>query len=176
MFDLIRIDAGHGGEDPGAAGQYSYEKDITLKTAHILDYLLFLEGYETKLTRDDDVKPSWTERVISSKIDLYVSIHCNAVNNKNVRGIETFHYPGSAAGKMFAEEVQKELMKRIDTKNRGVKKQDFYVLRETACPAILVETGFITNENEEEKLNTLEYQCKIAVSIIEAIKKIKGCD
>ena len=170
---MIRIDPGHGGEDPGAVGTCSKEKDIVLKMAHILDYLLFLEGYETKMTRDDDVKPNWVERVISSEDDLYVSIHCNAAKATNVKGISTFHYTSSEEGQVFAEQVQNELMKRIDTRNRGVKEQNFYVLRETKCPAILVETGFITNEKEEEKLNTLDYQCKVAVSIIEAIKNIK---
>ena len=173
---MFIIDAGHGGEKTGAVGRYSQEKDITLKIAKIVGILAELEEIENRLTRTQDIEPEWKDRVVSNAEDIFVSIHCNGASAKNVKGISTFHYPNSEKGKELATEVKNELIKRIDTKNRGVKQADFYVLRETKCPAVLVECGFITNLNEENKLNTLEYQCKVAVSIIEAIKKIKESD
>jgi N-acetylmuramoyl-L-alanine amidase len=168
----IIIDAGHGGEDPGAVGEYSQEKDITLRISNVLNALLQIEGFKTKMTREKDCKPSWEDRVESTEEDIFVSIHCNAVEQRDIQGIETYHYKTSKAGKKLAELAQDNLINSTNRLDRGAKgSKELYVLRKTKCPAILVESGFISNLEEEQLLNTLNLQAKVAVSIAQAIKE-----
>ena len=176
MKRKIIIDPGHGGIDPGAVGEFSEEKNIVLSMANILKELLQMQGFDTRLTRRDDIKPSWPDRVKSKEEDLFVSLHCNAVAAQNVKGISNYHYPGSETGEKLAHAIQENLMSAFDTRNKGVKEKYWYVLRNTKCPAVLVETGFISNPKEEEKLNRFSYQVKAMLAIVEAIKTIKESD
>ncbi|WP_018250303.1 N-acetylmuramoyl-L-alanine amidase family protein [Orenia marismortui] len=165
----IIIDPGHGGKDPGASGQFSNEKDVALQISRMLYTILKDNGHNTRLTREDDSYPKWEDRVKSTVEDLFVSIHCNACGNYEVEGIETLHY--SEAGKRLAELIQKNLKYQTGRIDRGVKeRKDLYVLKKTKCPAVLVETGFISNPKEEISLNNAEYQYILASAIFEGIK------
>ncbi|WP_408955823.1 N-acetylmuramoyl-L-alanine amidase [Natroniella sp. ANB-PHB2] len=167
----IIIDAGHGGSDVGALGQFSCEKDITLKLAKVVGFLLRHLGYEVRLTRDDDYLPIWAERVESNKDDIFISIHCNGAPNPSVQGIETFYYKGSEKGEALARAIQGSLIDATKEVDRSVKSSDnLYVLRRTKCPAVLVEIGFITNEYEEKMLNSSDYQLKLALAIVKGIR------
>jgi len=170
MMKII-IDAGHGGKDSGAIGPSgTKEKDINLEVAKLLDILLKYRSHNTKLTRTEDVYPPWEDRVESNRDDIFISIHCNASNNRDAQGIETFHYPSSTEGNKLASLIQNNLIALTNRVDRGVKEANFYVLRETRCPAVLVELGFISNEEEEELLNDFDYQLKCVVAIIKAVE------
>ncbi|TDX46593.1 N-acetylmuramoyl-L-alanine amidase family protein [Orenia marismortui] len=167
----IIIDPGHGGKDPGASGQFSNEKDIALKISRMLYALLKKVGHKVRLTREDDSYPKWEDRVISTTEDLFISIHCNACGNYEVEGIETLHYPGSEAGEKLASLIQKNLKYQTGRIDRKIKeRKDLYVLKKTRCPAVLVETGFISNPKEEISLNNAEYQYILASAVAEGIK------
>jgi N-acetylmuramoyl-L-alanine amidase len=122
------------------------------------------------MTRDKDEKVSLKDRVKKANdanADIFVSIHCNAFEDPNVKGTETYHYTKSKKGKKLATPVQKELVKALGTKDRGVKEGTFYVLKYTKMPAILTEVAFISNKSEEAMLKKKKTQDKAA----QAIKK-----
>ena len=185
----IVIDPGHGGKDQGAAGVRYTEKALTLQVATRLQRILSRMGYRVLMTRVNDRKLELSDRARASnsvKADLFISIHMNAAANRSVRGIETFaltapgspssgsnsvqynQYPGNnaAANSTFlAWHVQNSLIKYTGNTDRGMKRARFVVLRETRCPSILVECGFISNRSEEQMLGDPNYQERLAQAI-----------
>jgi len=106
---------------------------------------------------------------------VLVSIHGNAYEGKRphkVSGIETFYY--SKAGKKLAKIFQSELVSGLGWRDRGVKKANFYILKRTSMPAVLLELGFYTNEYERELMLSAEYQYKMGVAIAKAIQTINN--
>ncbi len=168
------IDAGHGGKDSGACGNRgTREKDFTLDIAKRVGAKLQKLGHTVVYTRTTDVFIELMERAnISNKnnCDLFISIHINSAESKTARGIETFHHPNSSKGKEYATKVQEMLIKRmISATDRGVKTANFAVLRNTNCPAILVECGFISNSDEELLLMSEEYRESLSNAIVEGL-------
>ncbi|MEY8749350.1 N-acetylmuramoyl-L-alanine amidase [Alkalicoccobacillus gibsonii] len=169
----IVIDAGHGGKDPGAIGNDLYEKVVALSVASKVRDLLIDEGYEVLMSRDSDIFVSLEDRVQKSNkwaADLFVSIHANGYSDPAANGVETFYYQGSTRGKQVASSIQQELAQATGNKNRGVFSADFYVLKHTSMPSVLVETGFVSNEKDAGLLKTDEYQNKAARAIVDGIK------
>lgn len=151
----IVLDPGHGGRDPGAVGpQDLYEKDVNLAVA--LAAAEVLAGrVDLALTRDRDVTISLRARTdLADRTGalLFVSVHANGSVYPEANGTETFHYPGSRLGSRLAESLQARLLAALGRRDRGVKQADFFVLRETRCPAALVELLFVTNPEEAREL------------------------
>lgn len=176
----IILDVGHGGTDLGARAQppYCEEKKICLQTAKVVKKLLTRLGYHVVMTRETDAFVSLPKRVeIASQAsgDLFVSVHFNSTRNPTAHGIEVFYYDNrenrvrASSSKKLAEAVLKKVINQTSAVTRGVKKGNFYVIRETTMPAILVEGGFISNPEERAQLRTREYQEKIALGIAEGI-------
>ena len=191
------IDAGHGGKDVGAIGvNKKKEKDITLAIALKLRKKLIRLGYAVRLTRSGDTFPTLQRRVqlwqfTRPRPDLFIFIHCNAAKNSSVSGIETFavtpsNAPSTADAKpenkvysgnyfnrrntMLAYYIQRSLCKSLPgAVDRGVKHARFYVIRNVTCPAVLIETGFISNKTECSKLSSDSYQERVADSILTGI-------
>ncbi|WAM33171.1 N-acetylmuramoyl-L-alanine amidase family protein [Caldicellulosiruptor morganii] len=178
----VCIDPGHGGKDPGAIGKNgTKEKDITLAISLKLKYILE-DGLkiETVLTRESD-KPSWEQRNIqedlkarcnianSSGADIFISIHCNSSQRDTAGGVETYYYKDSKKGFLLAVEVQKSIVKNTELLNRGVKFANFYVLKWTKMPAILIECGFISNPEEEAMLKSDTFQTQLAMAIANGV-------
>lgn len=174
MKKRVCLDPGHGGRDPGAVGKSGLrEKDINLQVAlRVAD--LLMEKYEVSITRINDSHVSLTKRceiANQSKSELFVSVHCNAAENPEAHGIETFHYYTSDRGKLLAGEIQWGLIALTDRRDRGVKAAGFQVLKGTSMPAVLVEMGFISNREEEELLQEEEYQTACAKAIVRGIEE-----
>lgn len=167
---IILIDPGHGGMDSGAIGSHGIrEKDIVLKVAKEVVRLnkeLYSDTFEIYLSRYTDTFISLGNRTKLAKIlkvDVFVSIHCNQAPNQNAQGIEVFVQlaPEEPHGKVRrrAERLAKAMAFGLNThlgfKSRGMKQANFQVLRDTQelCPAVLLELGFLSNE-EEAKHNT----------------------
>lgn len=168
----IVIDAGHGGKDPGAIGNDLYEKVVALSVANKVRDLLIEEEYEVLMSRETDIFVSLEDRVQKSNkwaADLFVSIHANGYSDPRANGVETFYYQGSTRGKQVATSIQKELAQSTGNKNRGVFAADFYVLKHTSMPSVLVETGFVSNEKDAGLLKTEDYQNKAARAIVNGI-------
>jgi len=162
----IYIDAGHGGKDPGAvaiADRIGYsESRIILPGALMLAGGLRLMDHDIVMSRYKDKYVSLYRRKVRanlSRSDLFVSIHCNAVSSESVtaRGLEVLYYPGASnVGRLLAEEMITTVkIKALWMKIHGdgvVARKDLYVLRKTKMPAIIIELGFITDEQDRSSL------------------------
>lgn len=170
---LVVIDPGHGGFDLGAHTSICEEKDACLKTAHHLRTLLEKRGYRVVMTRKrDEYLPLKTRAQIAndSKSQVLVSLHFNAAESVDAHGLEVYYFPKAESWrKKRSMQLAGILLKNIQTEtgafSRGVKEGNFCVIRETNMPAVLVEGGFITNEQEQRKIRDDRYLEKIALAI-----------
>ena len=180
--ELIVIDAGHGGKDPGTQNKtYGYqEKEYTIQTAHYLRRALTQMGYQTLMTRmHDTYVPLETRAEIANQLeaDLFVSIHYNHSPKKEVEGVEIYAYKEKKSLSSNRVTLSKQLGQRILTRvieetgaqSRGLKTENFCVLRETKMPAILIEGGFLSNEKERKKIQNPKYVESIAKGMAEGI-------
>lgn len=171
----IIVDAGHGGADAGAVNGQKYEKDATLIMAKKVTNRLRNAGFEVVMTRNDDRALTLQRRCDVSNQhggDAFISIHCNSATNKNASGVETWRYSKvGALTKALAANVQAAMIAASGARDRGVKENAFYVLKNTKAPAVLLEIGFISNDAEAEKIFSTEYQNLMADAIVEGVKK-----
>ena len=174
----VCIDAGHGGTDPGAVGQNgALEKDITLQIAQQVKAALLRNGVEVVMTRESDkegrlVIAERCKIANDAKVDYLVSIHANADGDRSDKtgyGTETWAYSKARAGYPLAQAVQKELIAATGLTDRGVKFNDWAILKGAKAPAILVETAFINNTQEEKMLTDASWQKKVAEAIAKGI-------
>lgn len=166
----VVLDAGHGGSDYGAIREGINEKDITLDVTQRVAAILKSKGYKVALTRKDDTFVSLQDRVTFSENEtpeIFVSIHVNSAVATEPKGIETHYYHDYSNN--LAKVVHSHLAKNIDTKDRGLFKSKFYVINHTTVPAILVEMGFISNEEERNELVSDARKQKTAKAIADGI-------
>lgn len=176
----ITLDPGHGGYDSGAVGPTGVkEKDVTLAVALKVGKILQQNGIDVVYTRTSD-SVSWPSNVsqdLQKRCDIsdaagskyFVSIHANSADATAARGTETYYYDGSSEGRRLAEEIQTQLINTTGFIDRGIKTANFYVLRNTSAPSVLVELGFISNPREEALLAEGEFQGKLAQAIAKGI-------
>ncbi len=171
----IYIDAGHGGSDSGAVGNGIKEKDITLKIAlKIRDLIRKYNGVETKMSRTTDKTVSLQQRTDEANkwgADFFLSVHINAGGGV---GYEDFIYDklsNTSETAKIRDIIHSEIIKIVDFTNRGKKKANFHVLRETKMNAMLSENGFIDNKSDTDKLKSDSYLDKIAQAHVNGISK-----
>ncbi|ABJ09634.1 N-acetylmuramoyl-L-alanine amidase [Bacillus phage 1] len=174
----IVLDAGHGGHDPGAVANGLKEKDLTLAIVkHIGKMLGEYEGAEVHYTRTDDRFLELSERAaIANKLkaDLLISVHINAGGGT---GFESYIYNGNVSPATIAYQnvIHQELMKAIgNVTDRGKKRANYAVLRETNMPAILTENLFIDNANDAAKLKSEQFLQQVAYGHVQGIVKAFG--
>lgn len=173
----IALDAGHGPETAGKRSPDGTLREFTFTSsvAEMTRRLLVQEGYGVVLTHDLHRDVPLAERVATATKEhasLFVSIHANAFGAgwNDAAGIETYTFPTAAKETtMLASLIQHSLILGTNQKDRGVKKADFYVLRETRMPAVLIECGFMTNLSEMGLLKKKSYQLQCARAIAFAI-------
>ena len=189
----IMLDPGHGGTDRGASGKRYHEKDIVLQLCNKAARMLRAKGYIVGMTRRNDTTLKLSQRTALAKqwkADLFVSVHANSSASTSVKGIETFLVTrqgntstyGSkirkhaCPGNRFdiyntrvAYEIQKALVKNTGGVDRGIKHAQFLVLRNAPCPAVLIETGFISNVAEETALGSATHQDKLVSGLVNGI-------
>ncbi|MFB9330082.1 N-acetylmuramoyl-L-alanine amidase [Paenibacillus aurantiacus] len=185
MGKLVAICDGHGMETPGkrtpvfSDGSVMKENEFNRSVAAKLDTHLRRCGFRTLLVASTDVDTplqARTDAANKAKADLYISIHANAAGEAwgSACGIETFHYPTSAASKRAAEILHRHLIAGTQLPNRGVKTADFHVLRETNMPSVLVEAGFMTNQDEARLLMSESYRSECAEELARGICELFG--
>ena len=179
---LIVIDPGHGGDDFGTRSLSKpkyHEKSLNLTTALILKDYLQKMGYQTVMTRSEDefiALQKRAELANDNGANLFVSVHYNSAPAKKADGVEVFYYksaengPRSQESSKLASSVLAQVTRLTNAKSRGVKHGNFAVIRETRMPAILIEGGFLTNEEEMEKIKDPMYVKKIAWGIAQGIR------
>lgn len=176
------IDAGHGGKDPGTGHGSKHEKHIVLNIARDIERMLKAEGAEVLMTRTNDHFIELGRRAEISNAfrpDAFISVHVNAAENNKAEGVEVFRPRSRQNGHTkykinrsvtLAHMVYNRLSSITPARDRGVKMKDFRVLKRSAFPAILVETGFISNARERRLLLSRDYQQRIAKGIVEALR------
>ncbi|MCC7545096.1 MAG: N-acetylmuramoyl-L-alanine amidase [Aquabacterium sp.] len=218
---IVALDAGHGGEDPGAVGPSGlYEKDVVLSVAHKLRAKINAQpGMRAMLTRESDYFVPLQERVVKARrvqADLFVSIHADAFMDPKARGASVFalseNGATSAAARLMAQrENASDIVGGVNIKAKDagvlkalldmsttaqikdslklgnailghlgkvsrlhkphVEQAGFAVLNAPDIPSILVETGFISNPDEESKLNDDAYQHQLAEALLQGIQR-----
>src|SRR5699024_10685266 len=187
---VVVNDAGHGGHDPGAQSGGVREKDLNLTVSKKVENLLKNNNYYTVMTRRSDIFLELSERASIAnniKADIFVSIYTNSFNGLT-SGIETFSYDQKGKPKnpilsnnanrllrssALSSSIQNTLASSLNLnkiENRGAKKANFHVLRETHVPAVLVEIGFVDHAAERKKLVNDAYQNKLSTAIVNGIK------
>jgi N-acetylmuramoyl-L-alanine amidase len=162
------LDPGHGGKDSGALGNGLQEKDIALSVTLKVGEMLKRHNVEVLYSRTTDVFLELSERTnLANKAnaDIFVSIHCNAAENVDGKGIETFSYPNSSKGIALAKCIQDSILQsKVYTLNRGIKTANFAVLRQSNMPSALVELAFITNIDDSKILKDKQEELALAVA------------
>lgn len=176
----IFLDPGHGGHDPGAVGNGLQEKHVVLDIAKRIEAKLKqYENVQVKMSRTTDVFVPLSQRAKMAndwKADYFCSIHLNSAVNKLANGFETFIYNGIISNATIANQnvVHAEITKLVDLVDRGKKRANFLVIRETKCPAILTENGFISNAVDANKLKQDKFLDAIAQGHVNGFVKAFG--
>lgn len=184
---LILVDAGHGGSDPGMIGVGGLEeKGINLSISLLLRDRLEKSGYSVIMTREED-KGLYDSSAANKKAQdmqrriamirehmpvLSVSIHQNSYHDAGVHGPQVFYYESSVEGKKLAEAVQSSLndLLEVDRPRKVKGNTSYYLLKRSSGILVIVECGFLTNPEEAQKLQTKEYQEKVAAAVSEGIR------
>ena len=176
---VVVVDAGHGGTDPGKVGvDGSLEKDINLAVAERLKTYLEQDDVKVIMTRETDTglysetdsrkkmadMKKRCEIIEESGADLVVSIHQNSYHEESVSGGQVFYYKTSVRGKKLAQILQERFDYVLgDANKRQAKANDnYYLLLHVKEPIVIAECGFLSNREEAEKLETKEYQDRLA--------------
>lgn len=166
----VFVDAGHGGTDPGAIANGIKEKDINLSIALKVRNKLSNLGVDVTMNRETDVFVDYRDTAVmanNSNADVFISIHSNSAT-ASASGIETLYCKD--IDKQYSQEIQSKLISYTGAIDRGIKERpNLVVLNSTKMPAALVESGFITNVTEADKLKTDSYQEKLANAIVDGI-------
>lgn len=199
-FAVVVLDAGHGGQDSGTIKTGIVEKDLTLDVAHRAERLLQQRGFVTVLTRIDDSYVSLQERANianNQPQSVFVSIHFDEAGRAAATGIETYYAahpisvpdrvaswlpflqrtssePANVESQSLATFVQQALIAQTQAVDRGTRPQQFFVIANVRCPAVLVEGGFLTNKEDVMKLTDADYRERLAVAISDGVTQYRA--
>jgi N-acetylmuramoyl-L-alanine amidase len=182
-MNIVFIDPGHGGSDPGAVGNGIQEKDINLKVSlKIRDRLNQYKDVKVVMSRDTDKTMSLKERTDKanqSNADLLISVHVNASTSTSASGYETFVYTSVPSSTVAFQNVLHAEMTRLIGKSindRGKKSANFHMLRESNMTAALTENLFISNKRDSEWLKKDEFLSLLALGHVNGVVKFLGLE
>ena len=180
--NIVVLDAGHGGHDPGAQNKGTNEKDLTFKIIYTLMKNYFSgNAPDTKVywTRTNDSFITLANRAAFAKsvgADAFISLHMNSSTNTSANGTEVYYSVsnnstgfGGITSQKMANLFKTQLINDLKTKNRGTKTAAYYVLKHNTVPAILIELGFISGNGDYAKLTDATFQQNAAKSIYTGI-------
>lgn len=182
----IVIDPGHGGDDPGMIGSSGInERVLNLVYAKKLAALLEAEGFRVVLTREtedglydadaDNKKAQDMQRrcaiIAEENPVLSVSIHQNSYSDPSVKGPQVFYYKQSVEGERLAAAIQNSLNTELEPERPRVQEGNstYYILKRSTSTTVIVECGFLTNAEEEARLQEEDYQDRVAQAICDGI-------
>lgn len=175
---VVVLDAGHGGIDFGTSYKNLNEKELTFKIVKYVEGYLKDGSYTVVLTRNEDkLIPLQQIGNIANdaKADVFVSIHVNSLDDINYKGITAYYYDGKGYETderiKLSQTIENQILKNDGWENKGLKREDFAVLRYTKMPSTLIECGFITNEEDRARLSKDEVLKKLAKNISDGIIK-----
>jgi N-acetylmuramoyl-L-alanine amidase len=167
---VIVIDAGHGGFDGGAEGRLTGIKEdgLNLAVSKKLEAMFKNQGYTVIMTREDEDALGRTKDedmknrkqiIENSNADIVISIHMNKFVDTSCHGPVVFYHEDSAEGEKLAKLMQVKLVELLKPERPRVEKpESYFILRSGEAPCVLVECGFLSNERDEQLLQTEEYQ------------------
>lgn len=178
----IVLDPGHGGKDPGAVGNGLQEKNVVLDLALKIGKKLEARGVKVFYTRTTDVFIDLSQRAKMAndwKADFFMSLHINSAANVTASGYESFIYSGVNGGATAAYQsiIHRKIAALFATAglpDRGQKKANFAVLRETNMPALLQEYGFISSCKDAGMLDSPVFMEKLAITTVDGIAECFG--
>lgn len=180
---VIVVDPGHGGDEPGVVGESGVEeKEITLMVGKLLAENLARAGAMVLMTRetDSDLSDPATAGLTAKKredlarrvavandnmADLYISVHVNSFPGANRSGARVYYQPGAIEGGKAGRHIQSALSQVLKNTSHQPLEVDYYITRNTAMAAVVVEAGYISNETEEKLMLDPVYQSKLAWAI-----------
>ncbi|MEG6513143.1 N-acetylmuramoyl-L-alanine amidase [Desulforamulus ruminis] len=183
---VVIVDPGHGGTDPGACREGVMEKDINLAIAKEMKKLTPDQGFQVRLTREKDM--DFTSQGVYSKRaerydlnqriaaahrwggSIFISIHVNSGVGRN-KGPEIYYSPQNKASLRLAEAIQQQLNEVAATPAKEPKAEEFYLFDHLNIPAVIVETGWLCNAEDCNKLQDPAYQHQLALAISQGIKE-----
>lgn len=183
MRNTVVIDAGHGGKDGGTIGiDGSFEKAINLSIALDLYDFLAVSGINVDLTRNGDYE-LYNAGEKRNKSDLYnrldyinsksnavlISIHQNHFENENEWGTQIWYSENDEKSKILADKILFSIKQNLQQDNKRENKpsgDDYYLLHKASVPSVMIECGFMSNTEENKKLQDIEYQKDFAFSIL----------
>ena len=183
----VVIDPGHGGTDPGSIGYKTkvHEDKLNLKMSFLLKQKLEDAGINVVMTRETDnslaegTGRAFKKRDMQLRKDLIkrirpnmvISLHQNSYTNHSLRGAQVFYDKTSDISKQIAEFIQEQFLANLEHSNKTTSPGDYFMLKCTTAPSVIVECGFLSNEEDEKLLLTDEYQEKIINCIYLGIVK-----
>jgi len=168
----IMLDAGHGGEDTGLAGESLVEKEVTEAIVSKLKVMFESLGYQVVLTHEEDIRMSKEERVNAvngSAADLCVSVHLNYSDDPSKAGIETYYNAESDESRYLGSMVQESAVIESGALNGGVYAGEFAIVKNVEIPAILVEVGYFSNAQDAASLTDDAYRNLMAKGIAKGV-------
>jgi N-acetylmuramoyl-L-alanine amidase len=193
---VIVLDPGHGGDDVGTAHNGLQEKLLTIDIARRLRTLLTAAGWTVRMTRDTDIDPVSQSNLGLMKADgkpnpsdrAYLQTRCDVANDVNARLFISIHvnYSDSPAvngttfywykpeDQLLAQTLEKATIPVAGTSDDGPKHENFYVIRHTTMPAVLIETAFISNAHDATLLGTPAFLQNMAQGIANGVKAYAG--
>lgn len=178
MRGTVVIDPGHGGRDPGAiAPSGLQEKVVNLGVARGVVKLLRQRGLSVTLTRSGDSFVELNERAaIANRLraDLFVSIHADSAASRSARGYTVYLARSASSASLTLGGALERRLRAANARSRGIRRADFRVLVRTACPAALVELGYLSNAAESARLGDPNYQRQLAGAVAAGIVEFMG--
>jgi N-acetylmuramoyl-L-alanine amidase len=176
------LDAGHGGKDNGASGNGLNEKNVVLELAKRVEAKLKeYKNVQVLQTRTTDVFLELSERTDKANqwgADAFVSFHCNSAPDSSAKGFESFVYNGSIGPDTIAFQnvMHQEILRQIGANviDRGKKRANFHVLRESHMKAILVENLFVSNASDASLLKQSPFLDRLAQGYVTGLEKFFG--
>lgn len=183
----VVIDPGHGGTDPGSIGYKTkvHEADLNLKLSLMLKTKLESAGINVVMTRDTEkamvegAGKKWKkqdmalrkELIKNTRPNMVISLHQNSYTNHSYRGAQVFYDKTSDISKQIAEYIQEQFKADLDKSIKATSPGDYFMLKCSSAPSVIVECGFLSNEQDEKLLLDETYQTKIIDCIYKGIVK-----
>ena len=175
---VVVLDAGHGGKDDGTSWGDTKEKDVVLELAEQLKSELEQRGVTVIMTRSDDTYLSLEERTRIANMenaDLFLSIHIDWYeDDSSIHGLTCHYMQGSQDGKKYASALTESVQEAGIVSVRKETASDFYVLRNTQMPALLIETGYFSNSQDRNNLTNAEFQKELTRCIADGVSELLG--
>ncbi len=190
-YPTVIIDAGHGGEDGGAVGiDGTLEKDLNLLISIELAELLRADGFEVRLTREEDILlydrnsdfyGHKKEQDMAARLDIckeytdavFISIHMNSFTESKYKGLQVYYSPSNGGSAALADSIQSAVARNLQSDNhRRTKPSDgkIYLLDKNIHPSVLVECGFLTNAEDCKALSDPDYRQRLCMVLFSAIE------